>query len=59
MTDKDLLTECLEAFEALTSTLPSLHARKLPHKPYNGTSAYQLAQKMAEAIRQHLAGEKA
>jgi hypothetical protein len=59
--DRELLAECLEAFDALASSAPSPRAKELlkkrgtPHEPFQGTSAYQLARTMAEAIRQHLA----
>jgi hypothetical protein len=59
--DKELLAECLEAFEALASSTPSHHAKQLlkkrgtPQKPFNGTSALQLARVMTEALRKHLA----
>jgi hypothetical protein len=59
--DKELLAECLEAFDALASSTPSPRAKELLkkrgtlHKLFQGTSAVQLARVMAEVIRQHLA----
>jgi hypothetical protein len=63
LTDKEMLTECLDAFIALSSQSPSPAAKKLlkirrtPRKTYSGTSAYQLATIMAKTIREHLAKE--